>query len=111
MVIQPALLTAVHAQPVPAATVTLPVAAAEVVRFDDVGEIVGAQGRLKPKLFERGVDVVPPGPTALTIDSYTTPGVSGVASRAMKSRRIIPSVPGVGFPRSAVCSGVAAPAT
>ena len=35
-----ALLTAVQLQPVPAVTPTVPVAAADVVRLDDVGEIV-----------------------------------------------------------------------
>ena len=39
-----ALLTAVQLQPVPAVTVTVPVAAADVGRFDDVGEIVNVQG-------------------------------------------------------------------
>ena len=44
MVIHVALLAAVHAQPVPAVTVTVPVAAADVVRFDEVGEIVNVHG-------------------------------------------------------------------
>ena len=44
MVIQPTLLAAVQLQPVPAVTVTVPVAAAEVVRFDDVGAMVNVQG-------------------------------------------------------------------
>jgi len=35
-----ALLTAVQLQPVPAVTVTVPVVAADVVRLDDIGEIV-----------------------------------------------------------------------
>ena len=39
-----ALLVAVQLQPVPAVTATLPVVAADVVRFDDVGEIVKVQG-------------------------------------------------------------------
>jgi hypothetical protein len=39
-----ALLTAVQLQPLPAETVTVPVAAAEDVRFDDAGEIVKEQG-------------------------------------------------------------------
>ena len=43
-VIQAALLTAVQLHPVPAVTVTVPVAAAEVVRFDDVGEMVNVHG-------------------------------------------------------------------
>ena len=43
-VIQPTLLAAVQLQPVPAVTVTVPVAAADVVRFDEVGEIVNVHG-------------------------------------------------------------------
>ena len=43
-VIQPTLLAAVQLQPVPAVTVTVPVAAADVVRFDEVGAIVNVQG-------------------------------------------------------------------
>ena len=39
-----ALLTAVQLQPVPAVTVTVPVAATDVVKFDDVGEIVKVHG-------------------------------------------------------------------
>ena len=38
------LTTAVQLQPVPELTVTVPVAAAELARFDDVGEIVNVQG-------------------------------------------------------------------
>jgi hypothetical protein len=43
-VIHASLLTAVQLQPVPAVTVTVPVVAAEVARFDDVGAIVKVQG-------------------------------------------------------------------
>jgi hypothetical protein len=39
-----ALLVAVHPQPVPAVTETLPVAPAGVVRFDEPGETVNAHG-------------------------------------------------------------------
>ena len=38
------MLAAVQLQPVPAVTVTVPVAAADVVRFDEVGAIVNVQG-------------------------------------------------------------------
>jgi hypothetical protein len=38
-----ALLTAVQLQPLPAVTVTVPVVAAEDVRFEEVGEIVNVQ--------------------------------------------------------------------
>jgi hypothetical protein len=43
-VIQASLLAAVQLHPVPAVTVTVPVAAADVVRFDEVGAIVNVQG-------------------------------------------------------------------
>jgi hypothetical protein len=64
-----ALLVAVHAQPVAAVTLTVPVVAADDVRFDDVGEIVGAQGALNANEFDRVLAAVPPGPTAFTTDS------------------------------------------
>ena len=38
------MLAAVQLQPVPAVTVTVPVAAADVVRFDDVGAMVNVHG-------------------------------------------------------------------
>ena len=44
IVIQASLLAAFQLQPLPAVTVTVPVAAADVVRFDDVGAIVNVQG-------------------------------------------------------------------
>ena len=44
MVIHESLLAAVQLQPVPAVTVTVPVAAADVVRFDEVGAIVNVHG-------------------------------------------------------------------
>jgi hypothetical protein len=65
-VIQLTLLAAVQAHPTPAVTDTVPVAAADVVRLDDVGEIVDVQGAVNEKVFERVLDPVPPGPTALT---------------------------------------------
>jgi len=43
-VIHASLLTAVQLQPAPAVTVTVPVVAAEVARFDDVGAIVKVHG-------------------------------------------------------------------
>jgi len=43
-VIQASLLTAVQLQLVPAVTVTVPVVAAEVARFDDAGAIVNVHG-------------------------------------------------------------------
>jgi hypothetical protein len=44
IVIHDALLVALHEHPVPAVTLTVPEAAADVVRLDDVGRIVKAQG-------------------------------------------------------------------
>ena len=44
IVIQASLLTAVQLQPALAVTVTVPVAAADVVRFDEVGAMVNVQG-------------------------------------------------------------------
>ena len=44
IVIHESLLAAVQLQPVPAVTVTVPVAAADVVRFDEAGEIVNVHG-------------------------------------------------------------------
>ena len=38
------MLAAVQLQPVPAVTVTVPVAAADVVRFDEAGAIVNVHG-------------------------------------------------------------------
>jgi hypothetical protein len=108
-VIHEALLTAVHAHPVPALTVVLPVPpAAEIDRL--AGDIVGAHGALNANVFDRALGALPPGPTAATIVSYTTPGVRGVDNSETKSTRIIPSTSGVGFPRLTVCAGVVPPA-
>ena len=43
-VIQVSLLVAVQEQPAPALTATVPVVAADVVRFEEVGAIVNVQG-------------------------------------------------------------------
>jgi hypothetical protein len=53
IVIQPTLLVAVQLQPGPAVTVTVPVAAAGVARFEEVGEMVlphGAPGCVTVKV-------------------------------------------------------------
>ena len=44
IVIHESLLVAVQLQPAPAVTVTVPVVAADDVRFDDVGAIANVQG-------------------------------------------------------------------
>lgn len=108
-VIHGALLTAVHPQLTSALTVALPEPPA-AARVWLVGETVGGHGPLKANVFDRPLGAAPPGPTALTTVSYTTPGVRAVESSAMKSTRIMPSASGVGFPRFAVCSGEAPPA-
>jgi hypothetical protein len=69
IVIHAALLADVHVQPVAAVTVTLPVTAEDVVRFEEVGEMLGAHGALNANVFERALAAEPPGPTARTTDS------------------------------------------
>ena len=65
MVAQVALLVAVHAQPVAAVTVTVPVPAADVM-FADAGAIVGAHVTLNANVLDRALGALPPGPTADT---------------------------------------------
>jgi len=68
VVIQLAVLTAVHAHP--AAAVTVAVTTAPPATTDWlVGEIVGGHGKLNEKVFERALGAAPPGPTALTTAS------------------------------------------
>jgi hypothetical protein len=67
-VIHATLLVAVHAQPVAAVTVTVPLPPAEV-GLADVGEIVGAQGELNANVLDRALSLLPPGPTAETMAS------------------------------------------
>ncbi len=103
-VIHSALLTAVQAHPTATVTVVLPLPPAAAMDCD-AGAIVGAHNGLDgltEKVLDRGPAPVPPGPTADTTASYTTPAVSGVDSRTMKSIRINPSLSGTGLPRSAV---------
>jgi hypothetical protein len=102
------LLVAVQPQPVPAVTVVLaePPPAAT---FWLVGEIVGAQGAVKEKVFEGRLVDDPPGPIALTRPSYTMPPVSGVLRSDTKSTRIMPSVSSAGFPSGTVTIGVDPP--
>jgi hypothetical protein len=108
MVIQAALLAVVHAQPPPADTVTLaepPPAVKDCV----AGEMEGAQGAENSNGFETELTALPPGPTADTRASYTTPGAGGVDIRLRKLTRIRPSVPGDGLPRLTLSNGVVAP--
>jgi hypothetical protein len=61
--IHEALLTAVHRQP--AATLTVLLAEPPPAAIDcDAGEILGAHGRLNPKVLDRPLALLPPGPTA-----------------------------------------------
>jgi hypothetical protein len=75
-----------------------------------VGEIDRVQAAVNENVLDRVLALRPPGPMASMRVSYRTPDVRGVGSSDTKSRRIIPSLPGVGFPRSIVCTGDAPPA-
>ena len=68
-VIHDTLLNPVHVQPAPADTLIVPDDAADVVRFTELGEIDHVHGAVYAKVFVRGVDAVPPGPTAFTTAS------------------------------------------
>jgi hypothetical protein len=110
IVIQEALLVAVHAQLASAVTTMLPFAATEVERVDDVGEIAGVQAELNAKVLDRALETVATEPTAFTTASYTTPAGSGVVNIAAKFTRIKPSASGAGLPRSAFRTSVPLPA-
>jgi hypothetical protein len=100
-VIQLALLTLVHEQPAAAVTVELPDPPAEAI--DRLfGEIVGAQAAVNEKVFDGRLVEDPPGPSADTRPSYTTPAVSGVVSSETKSTRIRPSTSSAGLPSDTV---------
>jgi hypothetical protein len=109
-VIHDALLTAVHAQPVPAVTVALPVPPPEAID-SVVGEIVGVQGAVKEKVLDGRLVPVPPGPIAAIRASYTTPAVSCPDNSETKSSRILPSTSRAGLPRLIVCTGCVPPET
>ena len=68
IVIQAALLTALHAQPALAVTPTVPEPPAAATDWD-VALIVGAHGDENVNVFETALGVLPPGPTAETRDS------------------------------------------
>ena len=92
-------VVALQAQSAPAVTFTEPDAAAapnEALIDDNAG----AHGAEKTNVFEKSLDVVPPGPIAVTRAWYSTPVGSGEDSRATKSTLIVPSASGAGFPRS-----------
>jgi hypothetical protein len=64
-VIHDALLTAVHPQPLPAVTVTLPDPPLDP-KLCDVGAAPYVQGDVKPNVLDSALGVPPPGPTAAT---------------------------------------------
>ena len=66
--IHPALLVAVHTHPVPAVTVLLPEPPVDGTDCA-IGEMLGAHVALNPNVFDRGLDDLPPGPTADTTTS------------------------------------------
>jgi hypothetical protein len=110
IVIQPALLVAVHAQVEFAVTAMLPLAAAGEDSVDEEGEIAGVHAELNANVSDRALEATSSGPTAFTTASYTTPRESGIVSKASRSTRIFPSGSGDGLPRSIVCSIVLPPA-
>src|SRR5215211_863208 len=93
-----ALLSAVHGHPVPVLRDTVPVAA------DDenvwlAGVIDGLQLTENENVFETPLATVPPGPTADTRASYTTPPTGAGFSSDTNWTRILPSGSGAGLPR------------
>jgi hypothetical protein len=69
IVIQVALLVAVHAQAVAAVTATLPFVATEVDRVDDVGAMAAVQPVLNANVSDRALGRISIGPTAFTTAS------------------------------------------
>ena len=108
-VTQPALETADHVHPVPAVTPTLPVAAPEPTDCP-VALSEGEQAPWNENPFDSVLAVEPPGPTAETRASKTTPGVGTLCRSGRKSTRITPAV-GAGLPRSIVSNGTDEPTT
>ena len=100
------LLLADHEQPAPVVTPKLPVlAAAATVAPDD--DRVAVQENWN--WFETALPVRPPGPSAVTRASYTTPG-GGNATRTVVMSTVITSLAsGAGFPSGADWNGCAAP--
>ena len=109
-VTHPTFEPAVHAQPVPAVTPTLPLVAADPTDWP-VELIVGAHGGAvawNENPFDAELAVEPPGPTAVTRASNTTLGVGGACSSGMKFTRMTPAL-GVGLPRSTVSNATDEP--
>jgi len=100
--------TADQVHPVPAVTPTLPVPPPAPTDCPDALR-VGAHAPWNEKLFEAVLAVDPPGPTAVTRASYTTPGVGVLCSSGRKSTRMMPPL-GAGLPRSIVSNATEEPA-
>jgi hypothetical protein len=97
MEIHHALLTAVHAQPVPAVTATEAVPPPGTIVWL-VGEIEKLQEEAKENVLEGALRLMPPGPTAAILASYTMPGDGNDESTLVRRTRITPPAPGVGLP-------------
>jgi hypothetical protein len=96
-VIHEALLTAVHPQPLPAVTVTLPDPPPDP-KLCEVGDAAYVQEDVKPNVLDSALAALPPGPTAATSATYTVPGTGHPAKMDLKSTVIVPVESGVGFP-------------
>ena len=102
-------LEAFQAQPDPAFTPTVPVVEAEFPDRDCVDKLYeqfggggggGGGGGVVPgntNWFEMVLCDDPPGPTAATRASYTTPATGHAPSNAAKLKRILPSLSDVRF--------------
>ena len=93
-----ALLTEVQLHPVAILTATLPLPAADENDWL-VGVIEGLQVNEKANVFDTSLADEPPGPTADTRASYTTPGTGAGFRSDTNATRIFPSASGAGFPR------------
>jgi len=111
-------LDAAQAQPTAAVTLTVPVVDAALPDRDGVDKLYeqvggggGGGGAVVPNTnwFEIVLCDDPPGPTAATRASYTTPATGHPPSNAAKLKRILPSLSTVGLPSSMTCSGCVPP--
>ena len=109
IVSQAAVLDADHVHPAAALTVTMPVDAPAPTDAPDA-DSVGAHTTEYEKRLDTVLVAVPPGPTADTRASYSTPVASGAGSSGRKATRINPPVPGAGFPRLTLAATVLVPA-
>src|SRR5262245_52396340 len=96
--IQLSLLTAVHPHPVAASTSTSPAPPADPMVCPG-SEMVGAHDGEKENWLDAVLTPDPPGPSAVTLASNTTPGVGTVCRSGRKSTRMTLPAPGAGLPR------------